>query len=255
MEKTFSSTSSVTLFTKNAERIAKAAFEIGAIKVSATKPFLWASGTYNPIYNDNRMFLFYPQYRKLIADSFCDLIASDSSMVGTSIIAGTSTAGIAPGMLLAERLGLSFIYIRDKRKNHGKMNRIEGIGDNQDLDGREVLLIEDLISTGGSSVSAVSAVREASGNIINCFSIFNYGLPKAEKMFSGKIPFGKDERGESVKLGAPCQVISLLYFDQLFKIGVENGAIKENEIPLLKQWIKNQEHWGEANGFPTIRIK
>lgn len=236
----------------NATALALAGFEIGAIKVNFKQPFQWASGTWNPFYNDNRMFLFYPKLRKLIVKALMDVITSDGDCF-PQFIAGTATAGIPHGALLAHELDLPFVYIRDKKKGHGKMNRIEGIDGNSDLGGIEGLVIEDLISTGGSSASAVDAVQKANGKVIMCNSLFNYGLPKADDMFSGKIPFGKDEVGQPLKLDEPCQVVSLLYFNQLFKIGVEKGYIKQDEVSRLQEWIADQENWGDNNGFPRVK--
>lgn len=231
------------------ERLAIAGFKIGAIKIDAEKPFPWASGTYNPIYNDNRMFLFHPEYRELCVDGF-ELLYRNSSFMNTfmepSVIAGTSTAGIAPGVLLANRLNLPFIYVRDKPKDHGLKNQIEGIDNSKSLDGVCVLLIEDLISVGGSSASAVDAIRKANGKIQSCFSIFNYNLPKSKQVFAGEIPFNVS----GATLDKPCGVTSLLNYSKLIETGIKNGFIKPEKEEMLKAWMNNQENWGDEHGYP-----
>lgn len=174
--------------TDYARDIAKAGLDIKAIKLNTKEPFQWASGYRMPIYNDNRMFLFFPEYRKLITDGFKYI----ADKIGFSVIAGTSTAGIAPATSLANRLEGPLVYIRDKPKDHGLKNQIEGIDSESDLGGHVIVVIEDLISTGGSSVKAVQAVRDAKGLCHHCLSIFNYGLDQAVEMFQGKRAYDKE---------------------------------------------------------------
>ena len=232
------------------EAIALAGFKIGAIKINSDNPFLWASGTYNPIYNDNRMFLWYPDYRNLIKEGFIEIINNSGNPFNTFfVVAGTSTAGIAHADRLAEALSLPEIYVRDKPKDHGLKNQIEGIDADKDLDGANVILIEDLISTGGSSVSAVAAIRKANGVCDLCLSIFNYGLPNPPKMFAGEIPYKTMGSGEELTLSSACEVKSLLYYPQLLSIGVKNGFIKKRKEKMLLKWMDDQPHWGEKNGF------
>ena len=231
-------------------QIALAGLKIGAIKINFEEPFLWASGTYNPFYNDNRMFLKDPEHRKLIIEGFLVKLTNLGFEPKTSkikFIAGTATAGIPPATLLADVLGLSLIYIRDKPKNHGMKNRIEGIGGNEDLNKQEVLLIEDLISTGGSSASAVQAIREAQGFIKHCFSIFNYELPEAKSVFAGKRPFGKSEKEV---LSKKCHVHSLLTYNELVKIAYQHSFIKKADCKKLENWMSDRENWGDNNGWP-----
>lgn len=232
------------------EAIALAGLKIGAIKIRPENPFLWASGTYNPIYNDNRMFLFYPGYRKLIANGFAEIIYGfDLHMKSNLIIAGTSTAGIAPGTTLASILNLPFIYIRDKPKDHGLRNQIEGIDAENSLKGFHVILIEDLISTDGSSVAAVAAIRNANGFCNLCLSIFNYGLSNPPKMFAGEIPYNNN--GDRLQNG--CEVKSLLSYTKLLSVGIKNGFIKNAEREILLEWMNDQPNWGENHGFPPIQ--
>lgn len=231
-------------------QIALSGLKIGAIKINFEKPFLWASGTYNPFYNDNRMFLKDPEHRKLIIEGFLVKLTSlgfDSKTSKIKVIAGTATAGIPPATLLADVLGLSLIYIRDKPKNHGMKNRIEGIGANEDLKKQEILLIEDLISTGGSSASAVQAIRDANGFIEHCFSIFNYELPEAKSVFAGKKPFDKTEKEV---LSKECHIHSLLSYKELVEIAYQHSFIKKSDCKKLEKWMSDRENWGDLNGFP-----
>ncbi len=235
-----------TTLSKTAVRLAIAGFDIGAIKINAEQPFLWASGTHNPIYNDNRMFLYYPEYRKLIVDGFVELIA-DRTFSKIEVIAGVMSAGVAHGDRLAERLDLPYTYVRDKPKDHGKRNRIEGLPDDGDYNGASVLVIEDLFSTGGSSVKAVQAVRDANGIVHGCFSIFSYNLPRCVEMFAGSAPFDGDKC-----LDKPCEIASILTYPDVLKIGIENGYIKPDQAQLLESWMEDQPNWGAKNGFPPV---
>ncbi len=225
-------------------------------KISAEKPFPWASGTYNPIYNDNRMFLFLPEERSYIVEKFIEVICEledvkkDREFLSNVVIAGTSTAGISWAALIADALNVPMIYIRERPKDHGKKNQIEGIDIDEDLGGKNVILIEDLISTGKSSVSAVAAIRKANGVCNNCVSIFNYGLPDPQKMFAGKIPYIK-ETGEILE--TPCKVTSMLYYDQLLKVGIKYKFIKKDEEKVLLEWMSDQPNWGANHGFPPYK--
>src|SRR3989338_5817616 len=145
------------------ERIAKTSLEIGAIKLNTEKPFRWASGYQMPIYNDNRMLLGNAAVRRMIAEGFKALLLENR--IRADIVAGTSTAGIPHATTLADSLKKPMIYIRDKPKDHGLRNLIEGIDCDSDLYGKQVVVIEDLISTGGSSVKAVIAVRNTGGRV------------------------------------------------------------------------------------------
>ena len=218
-----------------AERIAKAGLEIKAIKLNPGNPFQWASGYRMPIYNDNRMFLFYPKHRDLIRYNFVNLIHEINL---PDIIAGTSTAGIAPGALVANNLNLPFIYIRDKPKEHGLKNQIEGIDAEKDLEKRKVIVIEDLISTGESSARAVEAVRNANGISEYCLSIFNYGFDKAAQLLNDLKP--------------KCEVISLLDYNTLLKVAKEIGYLNDEQIKLLEEWRADPFGWGEKHGFPKV---
>ena len=187
-----------------------------------------------PIYNDNRMFLFFPEMRQVIAQGLADIITSKG--INAEVVAGTATAGIPHGAILADLLSLPYIYIRDKPKGHGLKNRIEGIDAESDLGGRKVVVIEDLISTGGSSARAVEAVREANGDCNWCLSIFSYGFEKAAEQFEALDP--------------PCAFDSLLTFPILLDVARTGGFLSDDQITLLSEWRGDPFGWGEKHGFP-----
>ena len=213
-----------------AKALAKIALEIKAIKLDPNTPFTWASGYRMPIYNDNRLLLGQFAHRSLIAEGFQNII--EQRRIEVEVIAGTSTAGISPGTSLADRLRLPFIYVRDKAKGHGMQNRIEGIL----IPGQRTLMVEDLVSTGGSSIEAIKAVREAEGALDNCLSIFSYGLEEATKQF------------ESIS----CRLFPLLTFDVLLSTAVETSYINATEKKLLDSWREDPFGWGERHGFPKV---
>jgi len=189
-----------------------------------------------PIYNDNRMFLFHPEMRRVIAKGLADIIQAEG--ISPEVVAGTATAGIPHGALLADLLALPYIYIRDKPKAHGLKNRIEGLDADSDLEGRSIVVIEDLISTGGSSARAVEAVREANGDCTWCLSIFSYGLEKASEQFEALTP--------------PCSFDSLLTFPTLLDVARDGGFLTEDQIALLAAWREDPFGWGEKHGFPKV---
>ncbi len=209
---------------------------IGAIKLDPDSPFQWASGYRMPVYNDNRMFLFHPDTRRAITQGLARILEEES--IPAEVIAGTATAGIPHGALLADLLELPYIYIRDRPKAHGLQNRIEGIDAASDLEGRQTIVIEDLISTGGSSALAVEAVREANGQCRYCLAIFSYGLERAAEQFA--------------RLDPPCEVRSLLTFDVLLEVARETGRLSADQIALLEEWRSDPFGWGENHGFPRV---
>ncbi|MBU0626341.1 orotate phosphoribosyltransferase [Patescibacteria group bacterium] len=217
-----------------AVKIAKSALRIKAIKLSTNPPFEWASRYFMPIYNDNRMFLFFPGLRLLIIEALAELI--NANEIEVDVIAGTSTAGIPWGCLLAEKLGLPFIYIRGEDKPHGLKNRIEGIDAESDLGGKKVIVIEDLVSTGGSSAKAVQSVRDANGVVTHCISIFSYGLDKAVNAFD--------------ELPEPVIVKSLLEYDTLLEVALSEKYLTGDQIELLKDWRQDPFEWGKKNAYP-----
>ncbi len=239
---------------KTAREVAKAGLEIKAIKLNPDNPFTWASGYRMPIYDDNRMFLWYPQHRELILEGFLNLMFDEGFYEGKpyNFIAGTSTAGIPWATLLAKNGGKPMVYVRDKPKDHGLRNQIEGIDAESDLQGKTGILIEDLISTGGSSVAAVQALRDANGVCNHCFSIFNYGFEKPVKMFAGEVPY--DEK-EGKKLSSPCIQRSILTYDILLQVAVESGYINKQQADMLAEWRTDPFAWGKKRGFPKVEKK
>lgn len=207
--------------------IAKAALDIKAVKLQPDHPFTWASGYKMPIYNDNRLILFYPEVRELVAKGFEQLM--DKHGIACDMIAGTPTAGIPHGMLLADRLKKPFIYPRKQQKDHGMENRIEGVPTPSHLKDETVLMIEDLISTGKSSVESVRTVQEAGGVVKNCLSIFTYGFEKARDAFA------------SVEVEA----YSLFTLDTLIDVVKDGDYFNTEQIDLLYAWKEDPFSWGE----------
>ncbi len=208
-----------------ATKIAEYALKIKAIKLQPNNPFTWASGYRMPIYNDNRLSLFYPEFRELIVNGFLNIIKEKN--IKTDIIAGTPTAGIPHGMLLANRLNLPFIYPRKSQKDHGLKNKIEGIKDLSQLEGKNVLLIEDLISTGKSSIEAVNILKENGSNVNYCLSIFTYGFKKADEYFNKN----------------SCKYYSILTFEKLVSTLEKNHYFSNEELKLLKAWQNDPFNW------------
>ncbi len=207
---------------KIAEKIAHIALEIGAIQINAQKPFTWASGYKMPIYNDNRLLLGNENHRSLIASGFQDLLKKNDENV--DVIAGTATAGIPHATTLADSLQLPLIYVRSSAKSHGMGNKIEGILNKN----QRVLVIEDLVSTGGSAINAVKSIREAGGIVNHCFSIFSYGFPETSEKFNN----------------ISCQFHSILVFSKLLQVAQSTADISQNDIEILLSWQKNPFEWG-----------
>tara|TARA_Y100001954_G_C15762609_1_gene579984 strand:+ start:325 stop:966 length:642 start_codon:yes stop_codon:yes gene_type:complete len=204
-----------------AKQVAKSLLQINAIILQPKKPFTWTSGWKSPIYCDNRKILSYPEIRNNIRQNLSAIALNHFK--GANIIAGVATAGIPHGVLVAEEIGAPFIYVRDKAKNHGKKNQIEGyynIGDS-------VILIEDLISSGKSSIAAAEALITKGLNIKGIISIFNYGFNHAKNSFKkSKIEY-----------------ISLCDYDTLLKQAIDSQYIEKNDLEILKDWRKNPSIW------------
>ena len=231
------------------KRIAGVLLSIDAIKLRPDDPFTWASGYRMPIYNDNRMLLGAHGHRNLIDVSLGVMIQREE--INFDVIAGTSTAGIPWATLVADDFEKPMIYVRDKPKGHGLRNQIEGIDAEKDLEDKRVVLVEDLISTGGSSARAVQAIRDANGEIDYCLSIFNYGLYKAADMFTGRTSI--DDQG--TRLDPPCEVRSLLTYDVLLDVAKKTGYITEEQAEVLAEWRADPFGWGEVRGFPRVEKK
>ena len=199
--------------------------QINAIILQPNDPFKWAAGWNSPIYCDNRKILSFPEIRTFIRTSLASLVKNHYK--GSNVIAGVATAGIPHGALVAEELGLPFIYVRSKAKEHGKQNQIEGYFE----EGQSVILIEDLISSGKSSLEAVSALRKAGMNVKGIVSIFSYGFEKAKQNFEN----------------ANSEYISLCDFENLLPQALKTNYITESELPLLQEWRKDPSVWKKKN--------
>lgn len=160
------------------EEIAQTLLDIGAVNLSPSQPFTWTSGLKSPIYTDNRLIMSFPKARNLIESQFCELIKEHFPQV--EVIAGTATAGIPHAAIIADRLNLPMVYVRSDAKGHGKKNTIEG----KIKSGQKVLMVEDLISTGGSVIKAADHVTEEGGQVIGALAIFNYLLPQGIEAFA-----------------------------------------------------------------------
>jgi len=203
--------------------IASLLLDIKAIKLSPDKPFTWASGWKSPIYCDNRLTLSYPGVRNVIRDEFAGLCRQ--LYPEAEGIAGVATGAIAHGILVAEKLDLPFIYIRPDAKKHGLGNQIEGYFEA----GHKYLVIEDLISTGGSSLAAVASLKEAGINVLGMLAIFTYGFPKAEENF----------READVKLK------TLSDYPSLLELAIQGGYINEDQVASLEKWRESPDSWGK----------
>lgn len=216
-------------------QLAKAAFSLGAIKLSPSKPFTWASGYKMPIYNDNRQFLSKASYRQLICDAFSEMVSA-LNLEDIKNISGTATAGIPHATSLADRLRKPLSYVRSASKDHGMKNQIEGLSNTEKgYCGETVLLIEDLISTGSSSIKALEAIRDANGKCDNILAIFTYGLDKANQAFSSLCP--------------KCFVYTILSYDTMLQEALKEGYIDQSGLKSLSEWRKDPFTWGEKNGF------
>jgi orotate phosphoribosyltransferase len=206
-----------------ARKIARHLLKVGAVKLQPTRPFTWASGLRSPIYCDNRVLLSYPEVRQDVIDGFAELAGTIEGVDG---VAGVATAGIPHGALLAEKLGLPFIYIRSKAKEHGRQNQIEGRLET----GKKYLVIEDLISTGGSSLRAIDALREAGGEVAAAFAIFSYEFPAAKRAFEQ----------------ADVELRTLSGYTQLLGEAVVQEYISNEDAATLSEWRKDPRAWSEA---------
>jgi orotate phosphoribosyltransferase len=205
----------------SAKKIAEYLLQIKAIKLQPSNPFTWASGWKSPIYCDNRKTLSYPAVRTYIRDSFASVVKE--LYPNAQLIAGVATGAIAHGALAADKLGLPFIYVRSEAKGHGLGNQIEGYYEK----GQKVVVIEDLISTGGSSLSAVRALREAGCEVLGMVAIFTYGFSKATDGFTAE----------------KCTLNTLSNYNTLVEIAVESGYIGAAEVETLKKWRVDPSVW------------
>lgn len=202
-----------------AENVASHLLQIKAIKLEPSHPFTWASGWKSPIYCDNRKTLSYPEVRTYIRDQFVALVKAKYPQA--EVIAGVATGAIAQGALVAQEMGLPFIYIRSSAKGHGLENLIEG----EYKAGQKVVVIEDLISTGGSSLQAVDALRNAGCEVLGMAAIFTYGFRKAEDNFKA----------------ANCELTTLSDYNAMIDLAVKTGYVKADDVEKLKEWRLSPE--------------
>ncbi|MEM8557872.1 MAG: orotate phosphoribosyltransferase [Bacteroidota bacterium] len=207
-------------------KIAQDLLRIGAVALRPNDPFTWASRRRSPVYCDNRLTLGYPDIRTRIADGFTAHVAAMGR--GADVIAGTATAGIPHAALVADRLGLPMAYVRAKPKAHGKENLIEG----RIAPGQRVVVIEDLISTGGSSLAAAAAVRAAGADPVAVLAIFTYGFDEAQVAF--------DDAG--------IPLVTLTDFETLIAVAVESGALTDEQVVTLRNWRENAAAWSRVYG-------
>lgn len=207
----------------HAARLAASLLQIKAIRLSPKQPFTWASGMLSPVYCDNRLLLSYPSHRSEAIDGLVGLVSEFGLIHG---IAGVATAGIPHGALLADRLGLPFLYVRSKPKEHGKGNQIEG----EVKVGSRLLVIEDLISTGGSSLQAVQALREAGMEPVAVLALFTYAMSEATRRFE--------------EAGIPLRTVTS--FPEVIRVARESGAVSAEEFVILEGWYQDPPGWSAA---------
>ena len=208
---------------EKALKVAEFLLQIKAVKLSPSSPFTWASGWKSPIYCDTRISLSYPTIRTFIRQTYAESILEKFGK--PDVIAGVATGGIPQGALIAQELGVPFIYIRSSAKGHGMGNQVEGYFEK----GQKVVVIEDLISTGGSSMKAIDALKEVGLEVKGLIAIFTYGFNTAETTFKK----------------ANCPFLTLTNYDLLLKQAVVHDYIQESDVNSLKEWKKNPDIWGK----------
>ncbi|MDR0714931.1 MAG: orotate phosphoribosyltransferase, partial [Bacteroidales bacterium] len=201
--------------------IAQYLLQSKAIKLEPANPFTWASGWKSPIYCDNRRTLGFPEIRSIIRDGLVSSVRRYYPQA--EIIAGVATGAIAQGALVADAMNLPFVYVRSSAKDHGLGNRIEGYFD----PGKKTVIVEDLISTGSSSLSAVEAIRNAGNPVLGMTAIFTYGFPSAEEKFRQ----------------AACELHTLTNYSELLTLALALGHINADQLDVLEQWRKTPDRW------------
>ena len=213
------------IFNKDtAEKTAELLLQINAIKLNPRNPFTWASGWQSPIYSDNRLILSFPTIRNYVRDEFVKNI--EKQFGKPDVIAGVATGAIGIGILVAESLGLPFVYVRPEPKKHGRQNQVEGFLQK----GQNVVIVEDLISTGNSSLLAVEALRAAGANIKGMAAIFTYGFDIAQENFKN----------------ANVDLFTLSNYQNLLNLAVAKRYITEEEEQTLREWNLSPSTWGIA---------
>ena len=204
-------------------QIAKLLLKVKAVKLQPDNPFTWASGWKSPIYCDNRLTLSYPQIRTYIRQEFVKKIQNEFGDV--DLIAGVATGGIAIGVLVAQEMGLPFAYVRSSQKAHGLTNQVEGVVES----GQRVVVIEDLISTGGSSLKAVEALHELNCDVKGMVAIFSYDFEVAKNNFEA----------------AKCKILTLSNYHSLIEQALADEYIVEKDLEPLKKWRLDPANWGK----------
>ncbi|WP_270993132.1 orotate phosphoribosyltransferase [Listeria seeligeri] len=205
------------------KQVAEQLLEIKAVFLKPNDPFTWASGIKSPIYCDNRLTLGFPKVRQFIAAALAEKIKEDFGDV--DVIAGTATAGIPHAAWVSDLLDLPMVYVRSKAKEHGKGNQIEG----PISKGQKVVVIEDLISTGGSSLKAVEALEQAGVEVLGIAAIFTYGLEKGNKLLAE----------------AGTKLVTLTNYDELIEVALTKNYVSKEDMETLKEWKQNPETWGK----------
>ena len=204
------------------KHIANLLLQSKAIKLNPAKPFLWSSGWKSPIYCDNRKTLSYPEVRTAIKNEFVSLL--NEKFEGIEAIAGVATGAIAQGALIADALNLPFLYVRSSQKSHGMENLVEG----DPAGGQRVVVIEDLVSTGGSSLKAVRALRDIGCEVLGMAAIFTYGFDTAVNSFKE----------------AGCELYTLSNYSVMLDLAMESGYIQPSQRELLEKWRVTPQDWG-----------
>ncbi len=205
----------------NKRQIAEFLLQSKAIKIEPASPFSWASGWKSPIYCDNRKTLSFPDTRSYIRDQYVEAIRSNFD--GADLIAGVATGAIAQGALVADQMNLPFVYVRSSAKKHGMENLIEGFYEK----GQQVVVIEDLISTGGSSLKAVEALREAGIKVLGMVATFTYGFDLAEKNFADH----------------QVDIVTLSDYESMLQQALDSGYIQPDQVEMLQQWRMDPANW------------
>jgi len=213
--------------TTTSNQVNKILLDLHAISLNVRKPFKYDSGIMSPVYIDNRRLVSYPKERQIIRDLYIDAMKSTGEKF--NLIAATATAGIPHGAWIADKLNLPMVYVRGKAKDHGKGNRIEGIVKK----GANVAVIEDLISTGESSIETAEAVRAAGGKVSYVFAIITYEMKKSLENF----------KKNKLKL------IPLTTFKDVLTVAQNSSQISQKENKIILDWTKDPQSWGKSNGF------
>lgn len=209
------------------EKIAKILLDIGAVMLRPNDPFKYASGGMGPIYCDNRLIMSYPDKRKVVVQAFVDLIKEKN--LECDVIAGTATSGIPHAAWIADRLDKPMVYVRGKKKEHGATKLVEGKLEK----GQKAVLIEDLINSGGSSITALQGLRDEGAQVKECVAIFSYNTEKSINAFRE----------------AHCNLLCLTSLDFLLKVAKDSNTITSDEYELILDWRKSPKDWAQRRGI------